>query len=251
MKADVFRKLGVRALPATAMLLGGSFAAVTQGAVITMDVNNVWNGTSPTGATPYLRAQFGDTSPGTVTLMLSALNLSTNKGNAEDVQDWFFNLDPALDPSKLTFSPKSQVGSFTAPTITDGAQDSVKTQGNVPFDVDFGFATGNPSDRFVEGDSITYTVTYSGAGAFDADSFAFTTSKSPFGPFYTSAHIQNTGSNGNGSGDISGDSIPEPASGGIIAASFGFALFFRRRNGARRQQRDRWDHGRVVDGVTA
>jgi len=187
---------------------------------VIMDSGNAWNGTSPTGPMPWLEAAFSDTSPGVVKLTLTAKNLSNNSGNLEDVQDWLFNLDPALTPSDLSFNFLNKTGTFTTPTIIATTDDAQKTQGNVPFDIDVSFATGNPANRFTQGDSISYSITYSGTGTFDADSFAFTTSRGSFGPFYDSAHIQNTGSNGQGSGDIAATTtVPEPASAAIATAA--------------------------------
>jgi hypothetical protein len=209
--------LGVSAVLAMSMPARASF--------VIMDSNNAWNGTSPTGPTPWLEAAFSDTSTGVVSLTLTAKNLSDNSGNLEDVQDWLFNLDPALTPSNLSFSLVKKTGAFTTPTITATTDNAQKTQGNVPFDIDVSFATGNPSNRFTQGDSITYSITYSGTGTFDANSFAFTTSKGSFGPFYDSAHIQNTGSNGQGSGDIAATTVttPEPAS-AVVAAAAGVLI---------------------------
>jgi hypothetical protein len=215
------------------MAVGLGAPCAARASIVIMDSNNAWNGTSPTGATPWLEAKFTDSStPGVVDMTLTAENLSTNSGNLEDVQDWFFNIDPALTPSDLSFNFVSKTGTFTTPTIVATTDDAQKTQGNVPFDVDVSFATGNPSDRFTQGDSITYSITYGGAGTFNANSFAFTTSKGAFGPFYDSAHIQNTGSNGQGSGDIASTTVtvPEPASVGAAGAA---ALLLMRRPRAR------------------
>jgi hypothetical protein len=215
--------LGVSAVLAMSMAARGSF--------VIMDSSNAWNGTSPTGPTPWLQAAFSDSStPGVVNLTLRAKNLSDNSGNLEDVQDWFFNLDPALTPSDLLFNFGTKTGTFTTPAILATTDDAQKTQGNVPFDIDVSFATGNPSNRLTQGDSITYSITYGGAGTFNADSFAFTTSRGSFGPFYDSAHIQNTGSNGQGSGDIAATTtVPEPASAAIAAAAASVLLMHRPR----------------------
>lgn len=214
-----FRKRRAGILCAMAIALGAS-AAATRGAIVIMDSSGAWNGTPPTGPTPWLEAAFSDTSTaGVVDMTLTAKNLSDNAGNLEDVQDWFFNLDPALTLSDLSFHFVSQTGTFTDPTLIYSTHGAQTTQGNVPFDIDVSFSTGNPSDRFTQGDSITYSITYSGTGTFNADSFAFTSSKGSFGPFYDSAHIQNTGSNGQGSGDIATTSIPEPASAAMAAAA--------------------------------
>jgi hypothetical protein len=217
---------------ASALAAGLAFSTATsRAAILTMDSTDAWNGTSPTGPTPWLEATFTDAGTNTVTMKLTAENLSTNSGNAEDVMDWLFNLDPALTPSNLMFNFVSQTGSFTDPTINATTHGGQTTQGNVPFDIDVAFATGNPSNRFSQGDSITYTITDTHAGdTLDAESFDFTTSKSPFGPFYDSAHIQNTGSNGNGSGDIAATTVtvPEPYSISMMGLT-GMALLRRRR----------------------
>src|SRR2546425_7829223 len=61
---------------------------------------NVFSGDGPTSTnTPYLKALFEDVAPGTVRLTLSAPNLTNNK----NVGEFFFNLNPAKDPTSLSF----------------------------------------------------------------------------------------------------------------------------------------------------
>jgi hypothetical protein len=212
----------LRARSMWAAALGIGMTAAARGSII-LDSSDAWNGTSPTGAAPWLEAVITDDGTDQVTMALTAKNLSDNAGNLEDVQDWFFNLDPALTVADLSFSPGTKVGTFTTPTVNYSTHGAQKTQGNVPFDIDFSFATGNPSNRFTDGDSITFTVSYSGSGTFNENSFSFTSSNGSFGPFLDSAHIQNTGSNGQGSGDISTtpttSNLPEPTGLGFLATS--------------------------------
>ena len=185
--------------------------------------SDAWNGTAPTGSAPYLVASFVDGANHTVTLTLSAQHLSTNSGNLESVQDWLFNLDPALSPAGLKFSLVNQVGLFTDPTINATVQNGQTTQANVPFDIDFAFATGNPKNRFTQGDSITYTITDPSDPSFSSAAFDFTTLNNGSGPtpLFSSAHIQNTGLSGQASGDVA--AVPEPAclgTLGFVAAGF-------------------------------
>jgi hypothetical protein len=217
---NIRKKFRARSIWAAALGIGMTAAA--RGSVI-LDSGNAWNGTSPTGTPPWLEAVVTNDGTDQVTLKLSAINLSDNSGNLEDVQDWFFNTDPALNLSDLTFAAGAKTGTFTTPTVNFTTHGGEKTQGDVPFDIDFSFATGNPSDRFTNGDSITFTVTYGGSGTFDENSFSFTSSKGSFGPFIDSAHIQNTGSNGQGSGDVAdlavATRLPEPAGLALLATT--------------------------------
>lgn len=190
------------------------------------------NGTAPTGPGPWLSASFDDhNSTGSVTLTLNTTNLV----GTEFVGEWDFNLDPALDPTKLLFTKSSSTGSFSDPSISTGTN-GFKAGSDGQYDISFSFATPN-ADRFGVGDSVTYTIT--GISTLSAMSFDFKSQPGgAAGPFFTGAHVQSIGNNGNGSGWIAPtqaivvNQTPEPAIGACLGVVAPF-LFGRKRRGGK------------------
>jgi hypothetical protein len=68
----------------------------------------------------------------------------------------------------------------------------------------------NSVAQFTQGDSVTFMFSATG---LDASDFKFLSDpKGGAGPFYTAAHVQNTGAGGTGSGwGAPGNPVPEPA----------------------------------------
>ena len=91
------------------------WAVPTAQASLMLEVDTAFSGASfPEGSLPWLTAEFVDAGTDQVTLTLTSYLT-----DAEHVKVWAFNLDPSLDPTKLTFTLVSGVG-FTAPVITTG-----------------------------------------------------------------------------------------------------------------------------------
>jgi hypothetical protein len=136
----------------------------------------------------------------------------------EYVDEWYLNLDPALDQTKLSFGSAAKTGSYTAGP--DGR-----------FDIRLAFSTSNTSggiNRFTGGDKLSYTVSYS-LGSITAESFDFfSNSTGLYGPYHTAAHVQATGLDAKGSAWI--HSVPEPGP-PLQALILGtaFLAFYRRR----------------------
>ncbi|HXT11940.1 MAG TPA: hypothetical protein VN873_10300 [Candidatus Angelobacter sp.] len=135
---------------------------------VTYNFGGVSAGASPAGSPPWVQAVFSDNGQpaNTVQLTLNAGNLT----GSEFVSSWYFNLNPSLDPTLLTFTQSGSTGSFTDPTVKTGAN-GFKAGVDGKFDVLVGFnVTGGISDEFTSGDSVTFTITGIGpltAGDFD------------------------------------------------------------------------------------
>jgi hypothetical protein len=187
--------------------------------------DNTWSGTSPAGSAPWISALFQDVGAGTVKLTLSNSGLT----GTEYVNSLFFNLNPALNPSQLSFTELSGTAGVTAPTISTG-EDAFKAGGDGNYDVEFSFATAN-AGRFGVSDTLTYQIT--GIPSLTAMDFGYLSSPAGGnGPFLSSAHIASIGANGAGSGWDNPSKItpvPEPAASFLVLAAAGLWLGVRRR----------------------
>lgn len=170
-------------------LLGGILPL--SASTITYDFGQISGGTPPSGSPPWLQAVFSDNGQpaNTVQLTLTAGNLV----GSEFASCWYFNLNPALDPSGLSFSVSGSTGSFTTPTVQTGAN-AFKAGPDGKYDVLLGFSTAD-SGRFTAGDSITFTITdMSGLTADDFDQLS--TAACGGGQYSSAVHVQSIGDNG-------------------------------------------------------
>jgi hypothetical protein len=208
------RKLGTL-IAATAI---GLIAGTAPAASITFDSQFEYTGAQPpAGPRPWLRAVFDDNGgTGAVTLTLNGLNLVGD----EFVNDWFFNLDPALDPADLNFAVQNTTGTFGTPNVFHRSN-AFTTAGNTDFDIQIDFGNGQATDRFGAGDSIQFLIT--GIPSMTANSFDFFSTPRGLLPFLTAAHIEGIGPSAAGSGWVT---VPEPTSLGVVA--LGAAMLVRR-----------------------
>jgi hypothetical protein len=183
-------------------------SATTAGAaILTINLDAVMDDslTPPQGTPPWLTLTFTDLASNSVRADFTATDLT----GSEFVSEWFFNLDTALDPTLLTFTPIIPVtGAFTLPTIFAGT-DAYKANGGGYYDLKLVFDTsgGSPA-RFTSGDVLSYQLSY-GAGIIDALSFDFD-DVDPLGITNRSAaHVQGIGFDGEDSAWIA--DLPEPS----------------------------------------
>jgi hypothetical protein len=106
---------------------------------------------------------------------------------------------------------------------------------DIKFDIRLDFIDSKASHQFNAGEKLTYTVTYTGTGSFDASSFDIGSEKGKLGPFTTVAHIggipNSCGENG-GSAWIAATqstSCPEPSAGVLSMLTATACVFARKR----------------------
>lgn len=208
------------------------FAALSYSAHanVTYYFNGVFSGASPSGTSPWLSATFADGgTAGHVTLTMDASNLSSG----EFVSDFFFNLDPSLQASSLSYTYVSGVAYSGLDTVTNDS----KADGDGLYDIRFLFPTAS-GDRLgvgsgAAGSSSVYDIFGS---ELNANAFYFLScqksdgcqSAGGAGPFYAAAHIQ--GIPGSLSAWVA--PIPEPADAAMLVAGLALMAFLARRRKA-------------------
>ena len=183
--------------------------APAQAAVVTFEYTESFGAVSPDGPSPWATASFQDTiNPGEVTLTMS---VSEFVGGAA-VTAMYFNLDPSLDLTSLSFNRDSGTGPTAANTAISTGIDAFGPLGGDGFyDIEFDLPPppGQQAARFTAGEDLIYTITGTG---ITANSFNFFGTPGPggnAGPFLSVARFQSTGVDGQGS-DFVG-AVPVPA----------------------------------------
>lgn len=185
---------------------------------------------NPGGEPPWLTAILEDIGDNKVELVLSGAGLI----GREFVSKWFFNFDvEGMLATGLTFEHRDGIEATSIATTADDKASGFKADGDGYFDIRFEFG----QNQFVQNSTSTYHITYSGSGvALQAAHF---NSASQYGipgngNYYTAAHVQGIGVNGEGSGWVGdsdggggggGGEIPEPGTLLLIGSGLvGFAV---------------------------
>lgn len=193
------------------VLVSAMFWSAANAATLSFSLDTEFSGAqAPAGAAPWLITTFADqAAPNTVRLTLNAAGLTGN----ENVLSAYFNLDPLLSPTLLSFSYLAALSTGPAANGITTAVDCCKADGDGRYDIRFTFPSGSGFDA---AETVVYDIVYSGAAALNALSFNFLSAPAGgHGPFFAAAHIQNTtGIGSGGSGWISPvaslSPIPEP-----------------------------------------
>jgi hypothetical protein len=195
------------ALPA-ATLLAAVAASPAQAATVTFEYNQSFGAVPPLGPLPYATAIFDDKgSAGTVTLTMSASGVI---GDA-DIKAMYFNLDPALDATALSFTRISGTGPTAANTDILTGSDNFRAGNDGFYDILFDFPPppGQQAARFNAGEDLVYEISMAGLTAGDFNVFATPGpgAGNP-GPFLSVARFLSTGIDGEGSDWVGAVPIP-------------------------------------------
>ncbi len=185
--------------------------ASTQASIIQKNFSLEYTGgTAPVGAPAWLSVKLDDAgSNGSVTMTVTATNLTAS----EFVSKLMLNLDPALNPTLLTFSSPTKVGTFADPTFSTGAN-LFSAGGGSNFDLLVEFDNSPPANRFGSGESMSTVI--GGIPTLSANSFNFNSSGGS-GALNIAAHVQGIGPSANLSGWIT-IAVPEPTGVAGLAA---------------------------------
>ncbi len=198
---------------ALATVLGIWFLPITVGATtITFTIDTEFSGGTDSSGDPVAIFDDGGGS-GSVTLTLDLTNLTTS---GEFVDAWYFNFDPSLNLSLLSFSYGGS-SSGPAATVSVGT-DAFKADGDGYFDILFDFPPPPGSVHFDAGEVVVYTITSS--QPITAQSFNFTSAPGGGnGTFGSAAHVQGIGPDNQDSGWVGGDGgtqLPIPSTGLLL-----------------------------------
>ena len=118
--------IALAALMATSVLCERNLEA----AAYVFNYSSIFSGSAPLSSErPWVQATFTDVASGRVELVIIAPRLT----GAENVESLYFNLDPALNPTQLTFS-RSGIGGFDDPAI-DARMNAFRAGGDGKFDI--------------------------------------------------------------------------------------------------------------------
>jgi hypothetical protein len=192
----------------SAIAVFGLFSLQASAASVTFLYTESFGAAAPDGPAPYATATFDDGgSAGSVTL---TMNVAPTV-NLADVTLMYFNLDPVLDPTTLTFTRDSGTGPSAANTTIYTGIDAFKAGGDGSYDIVFDFPPppGNDAAKFNAGEDLVYTITGTGITASSFNFFGAPGPGSAAGPYLSVARFQSTGPDQSGSDWVG--AVPVPA----------------------------------------
>lgn len=197
-----------------------------------LDLQYTDGGRDPASSSlPWITATFEDSASdlNTVRLTMAADNLTAS----EYISQWYFNFDPALDVSRLSFTAYdiSSIPTFDISNDIVTGADSYKAGGDGYFDIMIDLPTSNAKGgdrRFINSEEVILDFTYD--SPITASSFNFISNGGQ--PFHTAAHVQSIGPNDDSGWIANTTVVPEPVSVSLFiagGATLGFRRFRKRR----------------------
>jgi hypothetical protein len=186
-------------------LLAAAIVAPAQAATVTFNYDLSFGAVAPDAPAPYATAVLDDGgSAGSVTLTMS---VAGTVGGA-DITQMYFNLDPALDPTLLSFIRTGGTGPTAANTSISTGTDEYKADGDGLYDILFEFPPppGSDAAKFNAGEDLVYDIT--GIGLTASSFNFFSRPDGGTGPFRSVARFQSTGSDGEGSDWVAAAPVP-------------------------------------------
>ncbi len=190
-------------------------SASTEAGTLSLNYTESFGAVPPDGPTPYANSFFDDAGVGvgvTLTMTVAATVVDA------DVTSVYFNLDPSLDPTLLSFLRVSGSGPIASDTTITTGVDFEMADGDGFYDIFFDLPAppGNQDTRFNAGEDLVYDITYTGVGSLTASSFNFlATPAGGAGPFLSVVRFQDTGPKQKDS-DWIGAVVPEPSTAALM-----------------------------------
>jgi hypothetical protein len=216
--------------------LGSLLCSAGIGRAAEMNLTHVFSpGSVPPGNTnaPWLAYNVQNQGLNSVLFTLTATG---NMTDPEKIGLFYFNFDDALTVADLSLTFAGAAGSFSLPGISKG-MNALKADGDGFYDLRLSFVTsGGVANYFNSGDSLSYLLTYSGAGTMTETSFEFVSEPGGSeGQYFAAAHIQSTPSGGEGSAWLGATlvtyaAVPEPSTAALVLAGLTMLGLRGRRN---------------------
>lgn len=194
-------------LTALVLIFVSSMTGQAGAGILVQQFDTTFSGTSPAGTSPWMTATFDDSfgDASTVRLTISANNLV----GTESATHVYFNFDPTLDPTLLSFAAIDNSAAVPNSILT--GVNLFQANGDGLYDINFDLPppTGSFASKLTAGESITYDITYT--SAISASSFNFlSTTGGGNGTYKSAAHVQGVDGTGGWIGTTT--VVPEPIS---------------------------------------